>query len=732
MDQKLCKNNTVLLQNLIQLFVPKDMTDKYLTYTQRIISSKLTLSTAPSTASLWTQIKRKVPQSSYTKVKNLSTKLLSVSNLQKTQEILQFLVRLSNSKPEFLLSTPIPNDVKIVQTVPSPINTQPKPSQPQGSLESSLIRDVLFTFHGSEGKFFTYSRLDDKFSIKQDIPEALKYLAEHLAELGWLYKRLEKFLKHNSEFPSLICQSFCSSLQIELKEFYRFVALMETQTGCKLKHLQIWCNEPLERLKWLCIVCDAVDGLKGGNFLSALFSYSKIGHPGTKALMTRVLESVSAPYLNLIENWMLEGELTDSFHEFFVEENLDIKDESLLWTDKYWMIKELVPGFFSEEIVEKIFVTGKSINFLRKRCLEEWKSESPLQLPKLYDLPSVKIWVDQASEATNHKLTGVLLGKYRLKDHSNSIRKYLLLGQGDFHHYLIDQLNVILNSESNKIHKHNLVSILENAIRASNAQNDDIEFLSKLSIRLEEFSALDNGWDIFVLKYSVDYPLNSIFTEPLMSDYSRIFKLLWKIKRVFFYMNNYQNSGSFIKLLELDDIRHVLHKCQMLRLEIQHFINNLYHYLMVEVHETAWNGFMKGLDKAQNFDDIIRAHEVFLDTVLERAFLSKEYEKVLQRLLKLLALGLRFKFSQEVLVSSAFDELQRQENIKNNENDYQFYYLSSISVESVNDIEMIYADFSDEIQIFRKILAESGKNYLKILSLRLDFNEFYSKKRRIR
>lgn len=732
MDQKLCKNNTVLLQNLIQLFVPKDFTEKYLSYTQRIISSKLSLSSPPSSSSLWSQIKRKVPPSSYTKLQSLSTKLSSISNLKKTPEILQFLIRLSNSKPEFLISTPIPNDVKVVQITPSPIPTTPKIAQSLGVLESSLIRDVLFTFHGSEGKFFSYSRLDDKFSIKQDIPDTFKYMAEHLAELGWLYKRLEKFLKHNSDFPSLICQSFCSSLQIELKEFYRFVALLETQTESKLKHLQIWCSEPLERLQWLCIVCDAVEGLKGGNFLSALFSYSKNGHPGIKALMTRVLESVSLPYLTLIESWMLEGELTDNFHEFFVEENLDLKDESLLWTQKYSLIKDLVPGFFSVEIVEKIFVTGKSINFLRKRCLEEWKSETPLELPKLYDLPSVKIWVEQASEATNQKLTGVLLGKYRLKDHANGIRKYLLLGQGDFHHYLMDQLNVILNEKSNKIHKHNLVSILENAIRASNAQNDDIELLSKLSIGLEEFSALDNGWDIFVLKYSVDYPLNSIFTELLMTDYTRVFKLFWKIKRVFFYMNNYQNSGSFIKLLELEDIRNILHKCQMLRLEIQHFINNLYHYLMVEVHESAWNCFLKCLDKARNLDEIIEAHQVFIDTILERAFLNKDYEKVLQRLLKLLALGLRFKLSQEVLISSAFDELQRQENIKMNEMDYQFYYLSSISVESMNDIEMIYADFSEEIQIFRKVLVESGKNYLKILSLRLDFNEFYSKKKRLR
>jgi gamma-tubulin complex component 3 len=729
MDLKSCKNNSTLLKDLVLTFIPKAQLEKYLEYSQRIISSKL--SSSPSSIdSLLLQVKRKVKKS-YPRLENLSNKLKS-RKMQKTNEIFLMLCRLCNSQSELVLPLPIPDDVKlpipggILQTMPEPLKIH------SSALESSLIRDVLFTFQGSEGKFFTYSRLDDKFSIKQEIPEPLKYLSETLSELGWLYKRLEKFLQNNLDFPSIICQSFCSSLQMELQEFYRFVALLETQTSAKLRQIQVWSSEPLERLRWLGIVCDAVEGLKGGNFLSALFSYSKTGHPGTKALMSRLLQQVSVPYLQMIESWMIEGELNDAFHEFFVEENLDLNDESLLWTDKYWLIKDLVPGFLGEELVNMIFVTGKSINFLRRRCGEDWKTQSPLRTPVLSDLPGLQIWVEQASEATNFKLTGVLRNKYKLHDHAQAIRKYLLLGQGDFHHYLMDQLNLVLSDKTNKIHKHNLVSILENAIRASNAQNDDGDIISKLFIRLEEFSALDDGWDIFVLRYQVELPLNSIFNEIAMSEYTRIFKLLWKIKRLFFYMNAYQETSSFIKLQELDDVRSILHKCQMLRLEIQHFINNLYHYLMVEIHESAWNCFLKSVEKARNFDEILSAHSNFLQTILERAFLNKENEKILQRLHKMLALGLRFKFSQEILIKSAFDELDRQERMKEGDSENQFYFLSCISVESVNDIEMIYADFCEEIQLFRKLLHDSAKAYLKILSLRLDFNEFYSCRKRNR
>ncbi len=41
---------------------------------------------------------------------------------------------------------------------------------------------------------------------------------------------------------------------------------------------------------------------------------------------------------------------------------------------------------------------------------------------------------------TNEQLLKILFSKYRLEEHCSSIRKYLLMGQGDFMAYLMDQL----------------------------------------------------------------------------------------------------------------------------------------------------------------------------------------------------------------------------------------------------------------------------------------------------
>lgn len=727
MENKTCKNNTALLMKLISLHIPNHLAEAYMLYIQRILSSNLSQSPSLEISSFLQQTKRRVSDQANIKLSNLCSILSTSSKLNKPKEVLNLLLKLSDFKTEFVPGNPIlslSKQIPHAQTIEKiDILIASKPS-----FEALLIRDILYAFQGTEGKYLTYSRLDDRFAIRQEIPESIKYVAESLAELGWLYKKIDKFLKNNEEFPSIICQSFCSSLKVELKEYFRFIALLETQTTAKLKIIEMWTMEPLERMRWIALICEAVEGLKGGNFISAVYSYCKYGDPGIQVLVCRILDSVSQPFLEMIEKWMLDGELTDVFHEFFVEENIEISEDKL-WTEKYKLIKDLVPGFFLPEIVEKIFITGKSINFLRRCCQEEWKSETPLDLPKLRDIQAVKTWVERAAEATNAQLIGILFSKYRLLDHAKCIRKYMLLAQGDFHHYLMDQLNDVLNEPARKIHKHNLVSILENAFRASNVQNEDWDLLNKLSSTLEEYTTLDLGWDVFILRYQVDAPLNTIFNEQSMKQYTKIFKLFWKIKRVYFYMNSYTDCSEMLQLQQMKDVRYILHKSQMLKLEIMHFINNLYHYLMVEVQENAWNWFQKSLENVEDLDKLIEIHQQFLDTILERAFLNLENEKVYKRLLKILELASRFKMSQETLISSAIDELSRRNKSENDDQPHEnveFYNLSRLSIESIHEIERIKLVYAEEIQLFRKSLSDANKAHLRFLAFRLDFNEFYT------
>lgn len=97
-----------------------------------------------------------------------------------------------------------------------------------------------------------------------------------------------------------------------------------------------------------------------------------------------------------------------------------------------------------------------------------------------------------------------------------AIRRYLLLGQGDFTQYLMDMLKKELARPARQLHRHALRVILDQAVRASNAQYQDPEIIKRLDVRLLEASSGDNGWDIFTLAYIVDPPLSTILTPIAM------------------------------------------------------------------------------------------------------------------------------------------------------------------------------------------------------------------------
>ena len=224
-----------------------------------------------------------------------------------------------------------------------------------------------------------------------------------------------------------------------------------------------------------------------------------------------------------------------------------------LWTEKFKLIKEQIPSFLDQNLAEKILVAGKSVIFLRQCCeTKDWFLDLKFVTPSetLQDFSIFKNWVEQASTLTNKKLVEVLFTKFHFKGHLESIKRYLLMGQGDFIQNLMDQMPNELNKAASMIYRHNLLGIVEGAVRSSNAQFHNPEFLQRLDVKLFEPSPGDNGWDIFSLDYKIDTPINTVLNAKNMKQYLRIFNFLWRIKRVEHALNEiwiqHMNSKSII------------------------------------------------------------------------------------------------------------------------------------------------------------------------------------------
>ncbi|GES99979.1 gamma-tubulin complex component 3 homolog [Rhizophagus clarus] len=477
--------------------------------------------------------------------------------------------------------------------------------------EEMLLRDIIFIFQGINGQFIKYNEESLSYIIdpKLDINRSTRDLLHRLTELGWLYKRVNEFVSLNVNDPSigLVCQAFCSALQRELTEYYKFIAILEAQvtkqvkgqqvpSQLTLKRLLVWTQESLLKLRIMSVLVECCKKQRGGALVSTIYNYTNHGDPFIQQFINNTLEEVSRPFFEMLQRWIYEGELEDPFEEFFVACDPNVLEENL-WQLKYEYRQNMQPTFISTLLAKKIFSIGKSLNFIRYSCHDnDWvvtngKAKGADKMLKYGDIIALESSIDATYTATSQRLLNILFTKYKLEKHLTALKQYLLLGKGDFIQHLMVQLGPGLSKPSNTLYRHNLTGTLEAAIRASNAQYDDPDILRRLDVRLLEVSSGDLGWDVFSLDYHVDSPINTIFTPQEMQRYLKLFNFLWRLKRVEHDLSSAwrRNTTSARSLYQIKEIKKEINASRLVCSEMIHFVYQLQYYILFEVIECSWD-----------------------------------------------------------------------------------------------------------------------------------------------
>ncbi|XP_015219935.1 gamma-tubulin complex component 3 [Lepisosteus oculatus] len=640
--------------------------------------------------------------------------------------------------------------------------------------EAALVRDILYVFQGIDGKFIKMCSSENCYKIdaKTAISKSLRDTTSRLAELGWLHNKVRKYTDQRSldRAFGLVGQSFCAALHQELKEYYRLLSVLHSQlqleddqgvnlgaeSSLTLRRLLVWTYDPKIRLKTLAALVDYCQGRKGGELASAVHAYGKTGDPYMRALVQHILGLVSHPILNFLYRWIYDGELEDTYHEFFVASDPTVKTDRL-WHDKYTLRKSMIPSFITMDQARKVLLTGKSINFLHQVCHDRTtpgkitpaakSADSPKDAAELFtDLEGAfQGKIDAAYFETSKYLLDVLNKNYLLLEHMQAMRRYLLLGQGDFIRHLMDLLKPELARPATTLYQHNLTGILETAVRATNAQFDSPEILKRLDVRLLEVSPGDTGWDVFSLDYHVDGPIATVFTRECMSHYLRVFNFLWRAKRMEYILTDiWKGQMCNAKLLKgMPELSGVLHQCHILASEMVHFIHQMQYYITFEVLECSWDELWNRVQQAQDLDHIIAAHEVFLDTIISRCLLDTNSRALLNQLRAIFDQIIEFQNAQETLYRAALEELelrlQFEEKKREREKEGEWGVTAAQEEEENRRIQayretipktrsqlrILTHFYQGIVQQFLVLLMTSSDESLQFLSFRLDFNEHY-------
>jgi len=338
--------------------------------------------------------------------------------------------------------------------------------------------------------------------------------------------------------------------------------------------------------------------------------------------------------------------------------------------------------------------------------------------------------IDVIHKLINKDLIRIFMDKFKFLSNLESINRYLLLGQGDMMQTLMELLSEELDKPSNLILKHNLESYLDSSIRASNAHFKDEENIKKLSIKLLNPSPACVGWDIFCLDYKVDLPLNIIFTSKLLKNYQSLFLFFWKIKRIEFSQINHiwkklQNIDSYSTILMKDKkfIKKTMRISIHFNQEIIHFITNLHNYFALEVLETQLKQLKIDLNKVNNLDELILKHKQFVENIMEQCLLDIQNTTINKKIFSIFDIILNFRAAFDIF-NSFLGEL----NYQNMEGDNSYIDHSRIknTKEYLKKIIILYKEFQNQLIDLIDTIGILGKNNLKYLSMKLDYNYYYS------
>ncbi|KAI8333505.1 Spc98 family-domain-containing protein [Choanephora cucurbitarum] len=638
-----------------------------------------------------------------------------------------------------------PPAVQLAQARESLRNEQPTLDATLYVSEADLLRDLIFLFQGIDGQYIRYDRQlnDHVFVPGIEVSKSTEEMVFKLAEIGWLYSCVRNFIKEHVDSPhiGLVGQSLCAALQHELTEYYKLIAILEAQIekqiankhlgltdqSLTLKRLTVWTLECNQKLRLMSVLVDVCQDQKGGALISMIHNYTKHGDPFIQTYLIDMLRVVSRPFYDMLERWVYEGELDDPYGEFFVACDPTVSEDEL-WQHKYSLREDMLPSFLSKELAHKIFAIGKSLNFIRYSCHNDLLEEQPMAslahcVFQYGETQTVEDAIEVAYHITSKALLDLLKTKYKLMDHLKAMKRYLLLGQGDFIQYLMDVLWNHLSKPANTLFRHNLTGILETAVRSSNAQYDDPEVLNRLDVRLLEIQKDDLGWDVFSLDYHVDAPISTVFSPQAMHQYLQIFNFLWRLKRVEYTLSSsWRQWGKTTReFVEFAEIQPDLQYTQLTIQRMIHFIYQLQHYVLFEVLECSWDKLETFIEtKSIDLDSIIVAHGNYLQEITEKGFLSSLKHKALaSQLNDILNAILKYK-----------NVLDRFLHYVTTESAKAFPIGTSEDVEKVNKLRQQHHEIEDYFTMhvleFLKMLKSYPDEDLRSLWTRLDYNGFYS------
>ncbi|KAH9698239.1 gamma-tubulin complex component 2 [Citrus sinensis] len=551
-----------------------------------------------------------------------------------------------------------------------------------GVQELLVIDDLLSALVGIEGRYISIKRRVNHVHGNDTYDSTVTFQVDASMDLAL------QFVESRSQFKNgLVNHAFAASLRALLLDYEAMVAQLEHQFRLgrlSIQGLWFYCQPMLGSMQAVSAVIHkaSANNFTGSAVLNLLQSQAKAmaGDNTVRSLLEKMTQCASNAYLGILERWVYEGVIDDPYGEFFIAEDKSLLKESLTqdYDAKYWRqrysLKDGIPSFLAN-IAGKILTTGKYLNVMRE-C--------------------------------GHSAQYDLMGKLR------SIKRYLLLDQGDFLVHFMDIAREELMKQLDEITVEKLQSLLDIALRSTAAAADpcheDLTCSVERSSLLKRMATLKGveiktssdsvdleqpvsitGLETFSLSYKVQWPLSIVISRKALTKYQMVFRLLFHCKHV-----ERQLCGAW---------------------QVHQILSVLLQTHWFQVLEPNWHVMHNRLQTAKSIDEVIQHHDFFLDKCLRECLL---HLPDLLKVERLKSLCLQYAAATQWLISSSTDLPKLEEPSDGFSGSEKFKQLKLRSLSQVQKVMIRDAtvtesilkferEFNNELQSLGPILSSSSQ-----------------------
>lgn len=316
--------------------------------------------------------------------------------------------------------------------------------------------------------------------------------------------------------------------------------------------------------------------------------------------------------------------------------NTGIKEKDT-WNSVFFLDLQKVPSYISAQTAQLVLFIGRAVSTFRSSSHSQpYHNEkietnlkdilSPLLHTDHFNVTKFEQVIIQANETIVNILWLLIVNEANLVDHLHTMRQVYLLGSGIFSTEFISSFNCFFFTPFRKNMARDIQEIFRKTLVT--VLPDDTESFQRLYLQLETTSEVadDNhlrkGWESHLyLNYSINWPLNLLFSPSIIERYNKIFKFVLAVRRVQLALHQtWRKQQRFYKSLTTYQSSIWMEMCHI-RYQMTFFIDLLQIYIQDEVIEINHKNLIHTIGTSHDFDQLCRALDHYVSTLFSYCFL---------------------------------------------------------------------------------------------------------------